>query len=130
MNVRLKYAALIAILIMLLIKINSDNMQITELLMRESRIDDTENNVETRSLFLCDQKLVSMSRLLKDTAKRVGRLTCESSQNQVSANGGWCSKLSGRNSSQHYFDQHLALKLSEFLAGNFGLSNSFLRENL
>jgi hypothetical protein len=75
----------------------------------------------TSSQSSCDDKssakLIEMSKLLNQAMHRVGRLSCEISQDQVSQNGGWCSKISGRNSSQHLTDTYLAQELSTLLRG-------------
>ena len=44
-----------------------------------------------------------------------GRLNCEITKGGVSENGGWCSSISGRNSSQHMTDYYFANATSLFL---------------
>jgi hypothetical protein len=61
--------------------------------------------------------IIDLSRRLTDSMKRIGQLTCEKSSKDVSTNGGWCSKISGANSTQHITDKRLATTLSNFLKG-------------
>lgn len=58
-----------------------------------------------------------MSRLLTDSMRKIGQASCNLSTDQVSVNGGWCSQISGSNSSKHYFDLGLAKALSKILTG-------------
>jgi len=61
------------------------------------------------------ETIIGMSRLLNKAMNRVGQLSCEISKIDVSQNGGWCSTISGKNSTQHLTDYALAKFLSEFL---------------
>ena len=67
----------------------------------------------------CDynNKLTEMSRLLNEAMNKVGQLSCLLSPDEVSDNGGFCSKISGKNSSEHLTDTYLAKALSNFLLG-------------
>ena len=58
-----------------------------------------------------------MSVLLNQASQKVGQLSCQQSNDDVSVNGGWCSKISGKNSTQHMTDEPLALALSKFMRG-------------
>ena len=62
--------------------------------------------------------LTDLSLKLNAAMKRIGQMSCEKSANQVSVNGGWCSKISGKNSSEHMMDTGFAKTLSMFLKGN------------
>jgi hypothetical protein len=62
-----------------------------------------------------DSLLKDVSVLLKEAMRRIGQMNCEKSNNQVSTNGGWCSKISGRNSPEHKTDEILLAALSHFL---------------
>ena len=64
-----------------------------------------------------NDRLTEMSRLLNEAMNKVGKLSCQLTQDEVSGNGGWCSKISGKNSSEHMTDTHLAKALSNFLLG-------------
>lgn len=81
-----------------------------------------------------DDKLIEMSQLLNEAMNKVGKLSCESNEYQYSDNGGWCSKISGKNSPQHMTDFYLARALSEFLKGksvvSFGDGPGVYRELL
>ena len=57
---------------------------------------------------------IELSRKLNEAQKKIGRLSCEISKNEVSAHGGWCSTISGKNSSFHKTDISLAKELSSF----------------
>jgi hypothetical protein len=63
--------------------------------------------------------LIQMSKLLNNAMQKIGRMSCKDSANKadVSQNGGWCSQISHRNSSQHRTDIRLAHELSRFLIG-------------
>ena len=63
-----------------------------------------------------DETIKELSLLLNQASNNIGKLSCKISDD-VSANGGWCSKISGRNSSQHATDTVLALELSKYLKG-------------
>jgi hypothetical protein len=58
-----------------------------------------------------------LSTLLNQASNKIGQLSCQLSKNEVSDNGGWCSKISGKNSSQHMTDISLSKALSKFLVG-------------
>ena len=58
---------------------------------------------------------IYLSKLLTKSAQRFGQLSCK--VNEVSSNGGWCSKISGKNSSHHVTDTGLAKALSDYLVG-------------
>lgn len=61
------------------------------------------------------QKLIkNLSKSLTELAKKYGQLSC-SINGEVSLNGGWCSHLSGKNSSEHITDLELAKELSIYL---------------
>ena len=64
-----------------------------------------------------NEKLSEMSRLLNEAMNKVGQLSCQLSKNEVSDNGGWCSKISGKDSPQHMTDVPLSKALSKFLSG-------------
>jgi tryptophanyl-tRNA synthetase len=64
-----------------------------------------------------DETIETMSILLNEAMNRVGQLSCDISKIDVSQNGGWCSKISGNNSSQHLTDEYLARYMSKFLKG-------------
>jgi len=65
-----------------------------------------------------DETIETMSLLLNEAMNRIGQLSCKISENEVSQNGGWCSKISVNNSSQHLTDEYLARYMSKFLKGN------------
>ena len=54
--------------------------------------------------------------LLNQASNKIGKLSCKLSDD-VSENGGWCSKISGKNSPQHLTDTPMAIALSEYLKG-------------
>ena len=58
-----------------------------------------------------------LSILLNQASNKIGQLSCQLSTNEVSDSGGWCSKISGKNSSQHMTDVPLSKALSKFLVG-------------
>ena len=64
-----------------------------------------------------DEIIKELSRLLNQASNKIGKLSCQLNGDDVSANGGWCSKISGKNSSQHMTDVPLAKALSLFLKG-------------
>lgn len=55
-----------------------------------------------------------LSKNLTELAKKYGQLSCDKNR-QVSLNGGWCSRLSGKNSTEHITDIELAKELSFYL---------------
>ncbi len=63
-----------------------------------------------------DKIITELSLLLNQASNKIGKLSCELSDN-VSENGGWCSKISGKNSPLHLTDTQLAIALSEYLKG-------------
>ncbi|CAF0911429.1 unnamed protein product [Brachionus calyciflorus] len=79
-----------------------------------------------------NQKLtVHLSKLLTKSAQKIGQLSCKIKEG-VSENGGWCSTISGKNSSQHVTDRELAKEISTFLSGksvaSFGDGPGMYRE--
>lgn len=62
-------------------------------------------------------KLFETSKLLNDAMKKVGQMSCKNSSNQVSTNGGWCSQISGLNSTFHIFDSSFAEGIGQLLVG-------------
>jgi len=81
-----------------------------------------------------NKNLVDLSIKLHKVLQVKGQLECEKSSNEVSKSGGWCSKISGRNSSQHLFDTQLAKALSSFLeqktVASFGDGPGVYKEEL
>lgn len=63
-----------------------------------------------------DKTIKELSFLLNLASNKIGKLSCNISDD-VSENGGWCSKISGKNSPQHATDLPLALELSKYLKG-------------
>lgn len=61
--------------------------------------------------------IVVMSRLLTNATKKLGKLSCLFSTNDVSKNGGWCASISRPNSSYYYSEGKLAREIGRFLAG-------------
>jgi hypothetical protein len=57
-----------------------------------------------------------LSLKLNQAYQKIGRLNCQINKNEVSDNGGYCSSISGRNSSGHRTDDNFAKALSDFLA--------------
>ena len=55
-----------------------------------------------------------LSTLLNQAAHQIGQLSCKLNDD-VAERGGWCSKISGKNSPQHVTDFPLALALSKYL---------------
>lgn len=66
------------------------------------------NDSENLKLIKC------LSKRLTQMAKNLGQLSCNITE-KVSINGGWCSPLSGKNSSEHVTDVEIAKELSFFL---------------
>ena len=64
-----------------------------------------------------DERLYDLSKILNQAMGKIGQLSCQLSKNEVSDNGGWCSKISGKNSSEHKTDVPLSKALSKFLSG-------------
>lgn len=64
-----------------------------------------------------EEIIQSLSILLNEAMNNIGKLSCKISKIDVSQNGGWCSKLSGKNSIEHRTDYKLAAYLSNLLAG-------------
>ena len=60
-----------------------------------------------------------MSLLLQNKLRDLGQMSCSllDNKSEVSVNGGWCSIISGKNSSRHITDERLLRYLSKFLAG-------------
>lgn len=77
----------------------------------------TQNIDKNTNDIYIDEKLKVLSKLLNEAMGKVGKLTCELNKNDVSVRGGWCSKISGKNSPQHMTDEPLAKALSKFLTG-------------
>ncbi len=63
-----------------------------------------------------DSTIKELSVLLNQASNKLGKLSCKLSDD-VSEKGGWCSKISGKNSSQHITDVKLASALSKYLTG-------------
>lgn len=65
-------------------------------------------------------ELAKMSRLLTNSMKIMGQLSCKISVNQVSNRGGWCANMTGLNSTvMYYFDGGFAQVLGQVLYGKF-----------
>jgi tryptophanyl-tRNA synthetase len=64
-----------------------------------------------------EQSLISdLSLRLTKFAQKIGQNECEKAQSsKTSQSGGWCSSISGLNSSEHAFDKPLAETLSSYL---------------
>ncbi len=67
---------------------------------------------QTRS----DAIIKELSQLLTIWVKKSGQMSCQLSKNEVSLNGGWCSTISGKNSTKHGADRPLAKYISHWLA--------------
>ena len=65
---------------------------------------------------LQDITIKKLSLLLNQASNKIGKLSCKLNDD-VSERGGWCSKISGKNSSQHVSDVPLANALSKYLTG-------------
>ncbi len=63
------------------------------------------------------EEIKYLSRALNEALKQIGRLSCNSSTDNVSSHGGWCKNISGINSTFHQTDFNLAAEFSEFLKG-------------
>ena len=63
-----------------------------------------------------DKIITELSLLLNQASNKIGKLSCKLSDD-VSENGGWCSKISGKNSPLHLTDTPMAIVLSEYLKG-------------
>ena len=63
--------------------------------------------------------LRELSLLLTQAVNQVGKLSCKLNEKKddVSLNGGWCSKISGKDSQLHMTDNNLAKKISQYLKG-------------
>jgi hypothetical protein len=82
---------------------------------------DTCKTCVTEKLQFADSELSNkinsdLSLKLNQAYQKIGRLNCQINKNEVSDNGGWCSSISGRNSSRHGTDDNFAKALSDFLA--------------
>lgn len=83
------------------------------------------NNCDTNNHYGNDIKIndeskfdmANMSRLLTNTMKKLGQLSCNVTVDQVSQNGGWCANISGPDSIIHYFDAGFARELGQILSG-------------
>ena len=102
--------ALIFFLIYLIVT-TSPNTTLTKSLTNSN--DEIKSNDSTEK----DDIIKELSRLLNQASNQVGKLSCQLNGDDVSTNGGWCSKISGKNSSQHMTDVPLAKALSSFLKG-------------
>ena len=100
---------------------------------------DTENSLKSNNkpqpVDHESQRIIKeLSILLNQASKKIGQLSCQLSTNEVSDNGGWCSKISGKNSSQHLTDSPLSKALSKFLVGkrvaSFGDGPGYYKEFL
>ena len=65
---------------------------------------------------LQDNTIKRLSLLLNQASNKIGKLSCQLNDD-VSERGGWCSKISGKNSTQHRTDVKLAIALSKYLTG-------------
>ncbi len=63
-----------------------------------------------------DNAIRRLSLLLNQVMNKIGKLSCKLSDD-VSERGGWCSQISGKNSTQHITDVKLAIALSKYLSG-------------
>ena len=59
--------------------------------------------------------VVKLSKLLRDAKQKIGQLNCE--QGKRAESGGWCSSISGANSTEHLTDESMVVYLSKFLKG-------------
>ncbi len=75
-------------------------------------IDDVTSKINEK-----DDIIKNLSILLNEAMNNVGKLSCEISKEHVSQNGGWCQRLSGKNSIEHKTDYKLARYLSKILVG-------------
>ena len=66
-----------------------------------------------------EKKLRELSFVLKNSMQSIGQLSCQLSTNQVSMNGGWCSKISSEKSKQHMTDKKLVIFFSNFFKGKY-----------
>ena len=83
---------------------------------------ETENKLKSNSIPEIDDPeskhiIKELSVLLNQASNKIGQLSCQLSANEVSDSGGWCSKISGKNSSEHMTDKKLSKALSKFLVG-------------
>ena len=75
-------------------------------------------DISSKNIISHDSSFVikDLSEKLQKKSQKLGQLECEiNSKDQVSNSGGWCSKISGLNSSEHATDKNLAIELSNFL---------------
>ena len=90
---------------------------LTNLILIRNNFKTNENELNNKiSQEKANKLLIDYSILLKNASQTIGQLECEKSKNEVSKSGGWCSNISGLNSSQHLCDKELAKELSNFLA--------------
>ena len=84
--------------------------------MNEIGIQKIDNIKEIKIKF----ELAKMSRLLTNSMRILGQLSCKVSVNQVSNRGGWCANMTGPNSTvMYYFDGGFARVLGQVLYGKF-----------
>jgi hypothetical protein len=74
------------------------------------------NSLDYSDISEKDKTIKELSFLLNLASNKIGKLSCNISDD-VSENGGWCSKISGKSSPQHATDSQLALELSKYLKG-------------
>jgi len=118
--------AALFVFLMYFILIKSSNQPIpsfNEINNSPSDKDETEKDESTKDESTKDEnveelelRIKKLSLLLNQASNKIGRLSCQLSDD-VSENGGWCSKISGKNSSQHATDFALAKELSNYLKG-------------
>lgn len=63
-----------------------------------------------------DKIVIELSELLKDAQQKIGQLNCV--QGSKADSGGWCSSISGANSTEHLTDTAIVRYLSDLLKGN------------
>jgi hypothetical protein len=113
--------AALFVFLMYFIYIKSSNQQIpsfNEINISPYDKDETEKDETTKdeNVEELELRIKKLSLLLNQASNKIGRLSCQLSDD-VSENGGWCSKISGKNSPQHATDFALARELSNYLKG-------------
>jgi hypothetical protein len=62
-------------------------------------------------------KYIDLSKRLNLAMKKIGQLSCNLNNGDVSYTGGWCAHISGKDSPEHKTDERFAKSLSELLTG-------------
>ena len=75
------------------------------------------NNIENYTCLKNESTLADLSFKLNTAMNKIGKLNCNLTNGDVSSSGGWCARISGKDSIEHKTDERFAKALSQFLSG-------------